>query len=108
MLCTRGEIAKRRKRLIVFLSPVLLYLCAVLLLALVLVPSGCVAAEAKSGAQEQPPQALGSMTKVGGVFVNGNPASAAEATIFAGDTVRTAEDGVASFTVSGRGTLKIS
>lgn len=58
-------------------------------------------------AQEQQAQALGSLSKVGDVYVNDSPAPA-ESTIFMGDKLRTGEDGVASFTVSGRGTLKFS
>jgi hypothetical protein len=58
--------------------------------------------------QDQPPQALGSLSKIGEVYVNDQPIRAAESTIFAGDKLRTGENGVASFTASGRGTLKFS
>ena len=58
--------------------------------------------------QDQPPQALGSLSKIGEVYVNDQPIAAGESTIFNGDKLRTGSDGVASFTVSGRGTLKFS
>ena len=58
--------------------------------------------------QDQPPQALGSLSKIGEVYVNDQPVRAAESTIFSGDRLRTGENGVASFAASGRGTLKFS
>jgi len=63
---------------------------------------------AKSKKQQEQPQALGSLSKVGDVYVNDAQLSVDESTIFAGDRLRTGENGVASFTVSGRGTLKFS
>ena len=62
---------------------------------------------AHAAVQEQQPQPLGSLSKVGDVYVNDLPAPA-ESTIFMGDKLRTGEDGVASFTASGKGTLKFS
>ena len=56
--------------------------------------------------QEQT-QPLGSLSTVGNVYVNGSLAPA-ESTIFSGDTVLTSETGVAVFTVSGKGSFKIS
>jgi hypothetical protein len=57
--------------------------------------------------QEQPKEPLGSLSGVGEVYVNEAPAPA-DATIFAGDRVRTGETGTAIFTIGGKGTLKIS
>ena len=57
--------------------------------------------------QEQQGQSLGSLTRVGEVYINDLPA-AMESTIFVGDKVRTEENAVASFTASGKGTLKIA
>lgn len=71
--------------------------------ALVLVlPLSC------AGASTQEPQKapIGSLTSTGEVYVNNTPAPG-ESTIFAGDTLRTGE-GSATFTMSGRGDLKIS
>jgi hypothetical protein len=67
-----------------------------------------VATTTRKSKQDQPPQALGSLSKIGEVYVNDQPISAGESTIFNGDKLRTGPDGVASFTVSGRGTLKFS
>ena len=61
---------------------------------------------AHAARQEQPREALGSMSSVGEVIVNDSPAPV-ESTIFSGDRVRTGENGTATFTVSGKGTLKI-
>jgi ferric-dicitrate binding protein FerR (iron transport regulator) len=52
-------------------------------------------------------EALGSLSAAGNVYVNGSPAPA-ESTIFSGDTVLTSETGTATFSVSGKGSLKIS
>jgi hypothetical protein len=57
--------------------------------------------------QEQAKEPLGSLTGVGEVYVNENPAPG-ESTIFSGDRVRTGESGAASFVMSGKGTLKIA
>ncbi len=57
--------------------------------------------------REQQGQSLGSLTRVGEVYVNDLPAPT-ESTIFVGDNVRTEENAVASFTASGKGTLKIA
>lgn len=58
-----------------------------------------------SSRQDREP--LGSLTTVGTVYVNGAPAPA-EVTIFAGDTVLTSDTGSATFTMSGKGSLKLS
>jgi hypothetical protein len=47
------------------------------------------------------------LTTVGEVYVNDSPAPA-ESTIFSGDRVRSGDTGTATFTMSGKGTLKIS
>jgi hypothetical protein len=62
---------------------------------------------ARSTSQEQQKEPLGSLSSVGDVTVNGS-AAPVESTIFPGDTVRTGETGTATFTASGKGTLKIS
>ena len=57
--------------------------------------------------QEQERQPLGALSTVGEVYVNESRAPS-ESTVFPGDTLRTGETGAATFTVSGRGSLKIS
>lgn len=61
---------------------------------------------ARGGSQEQKKESLGSLSSVGEVYVN-DSAAPVESTIFSGDRLRTGETGTATFTVSGRGTLKI-
>jgi len=61
---------------------------------------------AQAVSQEQQKESLGSLSSVGEVYVN-DSAAPAESTIFSGDRLRTAETGTATFTVSGKGTLKI-
>jgi hypothetical protein len=51
-------------------------------------------------------QALGSVTTVGPVTINGVPAPA-DLTIFPGDTLKTADLGSAAFSISGKGSFKI-
>jgi hypothetical protein len=58
-------------------------------------------------AQEKQNEPLGSLSSTGEVYVNGSPAPA-ESTIFAGDALRTGETGAATFTMSGKGDLKVS
>ena len=58
-----------------------------------------------SSRQEREP--LGALATVGTVYVNGAPAPS-NVTIFAGDTVLTGDNGSATFTVSGKGSLKFS
>lgn len=72
----------------------------VLLLAF---PFTCAGASAQ-GQQKAP---IGSLTSTGDVHVNGVPAPV-DSTIFAGDTVDTGDNGTATFTISGKGDLKIS
>jgi len=62
-------------------------------------------AAAASSRQEHEP--LGSLATVGLVYVNGAP-SPGEVTIFSGDSVLTSESGSATFTMSGKGSFKLS
>ena len=63
---------------------------------------------ARGGSRSQEArQPLGSLSAVGEVYVNDSPAPA-EGTIFSGDALRTGANGMASFTPSGKGSLKIS
>lgn len=73
-------------------------------LALLLLPS---VAAGRVASQAGPSQSLGSLSTVGDVYVNDSRAPA-ESTIFVGDLLLTGENGVASFTASGKGTLKIA
>src|SRR5467141_2568750 len=57
--------------------------------------------------QDQQREPLGSLSSVGEVYVN-DSAVPVESTIFSGDRLRTGDAGTATFTVSGKGTLKIS
>src|SRR5260370_8770542 len=57
--------------------------------------------------EEQQKEYLGSLSSIGEVYVN-DSAAPVESTIFSGDRLRTGESGTATFTVSGKGTLKIS
>src|SRR5437879_4662695 len=65
------------------------------------------ASYSRVSAQERQKEPLGSLSSTGEVYVNNSPAPA-ESTIFAGDTLRTGETGTATFTVSGKGDLKVS
>jgi len=64
-------------------------------------------AHAGAAAQEQEKQPLGSLSSAGQVYVNGGLAPA-ESTIFTGDTIRTEEAGIATFSPSGKGSIKIT
>jgi ferric-dicitrate binding protein FerR (iron transport regulator) len=57
--------------------------------------------------QAQDKQPLGSLSPVGDVSVNGMAVNA-ETTVFSGDSVRTAMNGTATFTMSGKGSIKLS
>jgi hypothetical protein len=57
--------------------------------------------------QERQRQSLGSLSASGDVSVNGSPAPA-ESTIFSGDTLVTGNAGTAIFTISGKGSFKLS
>src|ERR1700675_4485593 len=57
--------------------------------------------------QEPERKPLGVLSTVGEVYVNESRAPS-ESTVFPGDKLRTGESGAATFTVSGRGSLKIS
>jgi len=63
-------------------------------------------ASTSTRAQDPQRQPLGSLSTVGEVRVNDSQAPA-ESTIFSGDTVHTGQDGTATFTTSGKGSLKI-
>jgi len=63
-------------------------------------------AGAPRAARKAQNQALGSMTTVGPVYINGVPAPA-DLTIFPGDTLKTGELGSAAFSISGKGSFKI-
>jgi hypothetical protein len=63
-------------------------------------------AGAPRAARKAQNQALGSMTTVGPVYINGVPAPA-DLTIFPGDTLKTGDMGSAAFSVSGKGSFKI-
>ncbi len=63
-------------------------------------------AGAPKAARKAQNQALGSMTTVGPVFINGVPAPA-DLTIFPGDALKTGDMGSAAFSLSGKGALKI-
>jgi hypothetical protein len=55
----------------------------------------------------QAPQSIGSISSIGPVSINGAPASG-EATIFAGDSVKTGATGTAVFSLSGKGSFKLA
>jgi hypothetical protein len=57
--------------------------------------------------QEEERKPLGALSTVGEVYVNESRAPS-ESTVFPGDTLRTGATGAATFTVSGRGSFKIS
>ena len=63
-------------------------------------------AGAPRAARKAQNQALGSVTTVGPVTVNGVPAPA-DLTIFPGDTLKTADLGSAAFSISGKGSFKL-
>lgn len=60
-----------------------------------------------SSTPRQDREPLGSLTTVGTVYVNG-AATPGEVTIFPGDTVLTSDTGSATFTMSGKGSFKLS
>ena len=79
-------------------------LSTILVLQLALFPA---LAQGRAGSQEQQRQPLGSLTVVGDVYVN-ESRPPAESTIFSGDALRAAPGGNATFTTSGKGSLKVS
>jgi hypothetical protein len=79
-------------------------LVSLLSLQLLLFP---VVAQGRAASQDQERQPLGSLSSVGQVYVN-NSSAPAESTIFTGDALRTEEAGVATFSTSGKGSLKIT
>jgi hypothetical protein len=90
-----------------FSAPIFANLIRRFALLLFILPWAVVASTHVTKKQDQP-QSLGSLSKIGDVYVNDKLLTVNDSTLFAGDRLRTAEDGVASFTVSGRGTLKFS
>jgi hypothetical protein len=95
-----GEILRRCLKRRVNASMKVALLVAGLLCALPLM------AGAPRAARKAQNQALGSMTTVGPVFINGVPAPA-DLTIFPGDTLKTNDMGSAAFSISGKGSFKI-
>jgi hypothetical protein len=79
-------------------------LASMLVLQLVLFPA---LARGRAASQEQQRQPLGSLTALGDVYVNDSHPPG-ESTIFSGDTLRTSQTGSATFTTSGKGSLKVS
>jgi ferric-dicitrate binding protein FerR (iron transport regulator) len=61
----------------------------------------------RSARQTQAPQSIGSISSIGSVSINGRPAPA-DATIFPSDIVTTGETGSATFSISGKGSLKLA
>jgi hypothetical protein len=59
------------------------------------------------GQEQEPRQALGSLTTLGEVFLN-SAGAPAESTVFAGDVLRTSPTGTAMFTLAGNGSFRIS
>jgi hypothetical protein len=81
-----------------------LALASIFVLQLMLFPA---LALGRAASQEQQRQPLGSLTALGDVYVNDSHPPA-ESTIFSGDTLRTSQTGNATFTTSGKGSLKVS
>ena len=63
--------------------------------------------QARPVSQDQQRQPLGSLTSLGDLYVN-DAHPPGESTIFSGDTLRTSQNGSATFTTSGKGSLKVS
>jgi ferric-dicitrate binding protein FerR (iron transport regulator) len=80
------------------------FMAIVMAVAMMLYP---VAASASGASSRQAREPLGALATVGTVYVNGAPAPAV-LTIFAGDTVLTGDNGSATFTMTGKGSLKLS
>lgn len=66
-----------------------------------------VAATVCASPRGQGHQPLGSLSAAGNVYINGRLAPA-ESTIFSGDAVLTSESGTATFTTSGKGSIKLA
>jgi hypothetical protein len=79
-------------------------LSSILVLQLALFPA---LASGRAASQDQERQPLGSLTSFGDVFVN-DAHPPGESTIFSTDSVRTSSTGSATFTASGKGSLKVS
>ena len=69
--------------------------------------AGLGTAQGGTASRGQEKEALGSLSSAGNVYVNGSLVPA-ESTIFPGDTILTSDSGTATFTVSGKGSLKLS
>jgi hypothetical protein len=96
----RGEILKRTLARSGIASMRMALLAAGMLCALPLM------AGAPRAARKAQNQALGSVTTVGPVTINGVPAPA-DLTIFPGDTLKTGDMSSAAFSISGKGSFKI-
>src|SRR5260221_1191613 len=96
-LITRREKSKRQS---------VRYIFRLCLLELLIFMLFSVSGHARGASQEQQKESLGSLSRVGEVSLNDSPAPV-ESTIFTGDRLRTGETGLATFSVSGKGTLKI-
>jgi hypothetical protein len=79
-------------------------LASILVLQLALFPA---LARGRAASQDQQRQPLGSLTALGDMYVNDSHPPG-ESTIFSGDTLRTSQTGSATFTSSGKGSLKVS
>src|SRR4029077_18940922 len=89
-------------------TPVKICLRSVFLQLLILHFSIClVYGAAYPGQEPEQQQALGSLTTTGEVYLNSSEAPA-QATVLAGDVLRTSPGGTAMFTLAGNGSLRIS
>ena len=94
-------IKKRKRNLASILTSWFIHALA---LQLVLFPMLADARQALPAQQKQP---LGSLSRVGQVYVN-NSVAPAESTLFTGDTLRTDDTSTATFASSGRGSFQIA
>src|SRR6267143_3807452 len=94
---TRRERSKRRS------GSLIVPLCFLYLFVLLQFPTS---GYPYAVSQEQQRESLGSLSSIWEVYVN-DSAAPVESTIFSGDKLRTGESGTATFTVSGKGTLKV-
>ena len=91
------------------LSPRVADLVVLLLFLFLIAGDGRASSQGQQGeiSPEQQKVSVGSLSSVGEVYVNDSLAPS-ESTIFPGDSVRIGQSGAATFTVSGRGSLKVS
>jgi hypothetical protein len=102
LVTSTSVLIKKKKRSLA--SILTLWFIHVLALQLVLFP---VLADARQPSPAQEKQPLGSLSRVGQVYVN-NSLAAAESTLFTGDTLRTDETSTATFAISGKGSFQIA